>query len=205
MTWTLLLFLGVLVCFAVYFMMHSFNEVVYVQSDIDNKKYRIQRGKYKSEQYLTDSANTLSVLNSRITKLIEHLLVNYKDDPNKGYYIKILADNYDSTDLSEAAIDQRYTTYTVDKEKIHVCLRTRDTAEKLYDIDLLMYVILHELAHMCNYTVDGTPIIGHGREFIDKFRFLVLEAIKIGVYQYTNYKSKPQEYCGMLLSSTIVS
>jgi hypothetical protein len=39
---------------------------------------------------------------------------------------------------------------------MRICLRNRDTQEKIYDINLLMYVVLsRELAHVCNYTQAG--------------------------------------------------
>jgi hypothetical protein len=88
---------------------------------------------------------------------------------------------------------------------MHVCLRTRDQDEKLYNINLLMYVILHELAHLCNYDESGNPIQGHGKEFKENFYLFIVEAIKIGIYTYTDYTEKPEEYCGIMVSSTILS
>jgi hypothetical protein len=88
---------------------------------------------------------------------------------------------------------------------MHVCLRTRDQDEKLYNINLLMYVILHELAHLCNYDESGNPIQGHGKEFKDNFYLFIVEAIKIGIYTYIDYTEKPEEYCGIMVSSTILS
>jgi hypothetical protein len=120
------------------------------------------------------------------------------------YFVKKLQSGYNSNILSEAAIDSRYTTYTIDKHDVHVCLRTRDKDEKLYDINLLMYVILHELAHLCNYDEAGNPIEGHGKEFKDIFYLLVVEAIKLDVYTYIDYTEQPQEYCGIIVSSTIL-
>jgi hypothetical protein len=106
--------------------------------------------------------------------------------------------------LSEAAIDNRYTTFTVNKADMHVCLRTRDQNEKMYEINLLMYVILHELAHFCNFDPNGNPINGHGEEFKSIFKLLVVEAVKIGVYEYTDYSKHPREYCGMYMNSSIL-
>jgi hypothetical protein len=184
----------------------SFDESVYVTSDLDQKSYLIRAGKTqgKAKEYLQDSANALSVINTRIEKLISHLDDQYSGDRERSYFIKKLKQNYKSSILSEAAIDKRYTTFTVDKQDIHICLRTRDQKEQLYDINLLMYVVLHELAHLCNYDAGGNAIIGHGIEFISIFRFLVLESIKIGVYSYTDYSSTPKEYCGILVNTTIV-
>ena len=67
-----------------------------------------------------------------------------------------------------------------------------------------MYVILHELAHMCNYDKDNQPINGHGDEFKHIFNILVVESIQLNLYKYTDYKKFPVEYCGIILRSTIV-
>ena len=201
---TILLIAFVLVLYFVITSITKYSEALYIESDVDNFKYLIRRGNIKSNEYLKESANTLGELNSRVMKLIEHLEEKYEDAPDKQYYIKKLRTNYGPNILSEAAIDNRYTTYTIDKKDMHICLRTRDTNEKIYDINLLMYVILHELAHLCNYNIHGEAIQGHGEEFKMIFKLLVIEAIKIGIYRYDNYYNAPQEYCGIVISTTIL-
>jgi hypothetical protein len=59
-----------------------------------------------------------------------------------------------------------------------------------------MFVTLHELAHV------GTDEIGHGKEFGEFFKFLLEQAIKVGVYNYTNYSNSPQEYCGINITKS---
>jgi hypothetical protein len=197
--------LGVLIIvYLIYTILNNYLEIRYVKSTIDNKIYMIRRGNNKSEQFLVDSANTLAKINTRITSLIEHLESIYSNDTSKNYFIRKLRQNYNSYMISEAALDLRYTTYTVDKEDMHICLRTRDQDENIYDINTLMYVCVHELAHLCNYTIDNKPIQGHGREFKMIFKFLIEEAIKIGVYKYVNYALNPQEYCGLIISTSIL-
>jgi hypothetical protein len=185
-------------------MVTTYSETLYIQSELDQKKYIIRRGHTKTEDYLKQSANTLAEINSRVTRLIQHLEEKYGKDPNRNYFIKKLKENYNSYILSEAAIDERYTTYTVDKQDMHVCLRTRDRSENLYDINLLMYVILHELAHLCNYDRAGNPIQGHGIEFKEIFKLLVIEAIRLNLYEYVDYSDNPREYCGIVISTTIL-
>jgi hypothetical protein len=107
--------------------------------------------------------------------------------------------------ISEAAIDPRYTTYTVDKQNMHICLRTRNSEEKIYDMNTLMYVVLHESAHLANYSPDGSAIIGHGVEFKMVFRFLVEQSIKLGLYNYVDYANIPQPYCGIVINSNILN
>jgi hypothetical protein len=166
----------------------------------DGNTYIIRRGHNKSMEFLQESANVLSKLNQRILELINYLRMHSPDEPSA----KALARIYNYTVLSEAVIDSRYTSFTVNKKDIHMCIRTRNSEEQVYDIDLLMYVVLHELAHMCNYDSNGVPIVGHGPEFKHVFRLFVESAVRAGVYKYTDYSDKPTEYCGMILNSSIL-
>ena len=38
----------------------------------------------------------------------------------------------------------------------------------------------------------------------DKNKYLLLEAVKKGIYKYVDYKKTPIEYCGMELNNTIL-
>lgn len=203
MTLVLVILAVLLVFYFTFSVINTYAEVTYVESDLDKRKYMIRRGS-KPEGFLKESANTLAEINKRTVQLIDHLHDKYSKDPSKNYWIKMLKKNYNSYILSEAAVDSRYTTFTVDKSDMHVCLRTRDQTEKMYDINLLMYVILHELAHLCNFDINQNPIHGHGEEFKVIFKMLVVEAIRIGVYNYTDYNKQPLEYCGIMISSTIL-
>jgi hypothetical protein len=81
-------------------------------------------------------------------------------------------------------------------EKIVFCLRARDQTQKLEDINMLMFVAIHELAHIC------TTSVGHTDEFWTNMRFLFEEAINIGVYSKQDFKSHPVKYCGMDVTSS---
>ena len=181
-----------------------YSENSYVVSDVDGKSYLIRRGVGKGDKFLKDSANTLALINKNILTLITYLDQEYADDNGKNYFIKKLKQDYNPYIISEAAVDSRYTTYTIDKKDMHICLRTRDKEENIYDINTLMYVVLHELSHLCNYDKYGVPIQGHGREFKTIFRFLVEESIKLGIYRHVDYTINPQEYCGIMISTSIL-
>jgi hypothetical protein len=192
----------IFVILIIYFIFLKYGDIVSFKSDLDNNYYIIRRGN-KDDKYFKESVNILSEINKRIEKLINHLDMNFKNS-DKYYFIKKLKDNYSYSVLSEAAIDSRYTTYTINKQEMHICLRTRDANEHVYDINLLMYVVLHELAHLCNYDKNGYAIQGHGEEFRTIFKFLVIESIKINIYEYQNYSDKPVEYCGLILSTSVL-
>lgn len=199
----ILVLLVLLAAYFIYSAVFKYNEAVYVKSNVDNRTYMIRSGKGQSIEHLRHSADTLAQINNRVENLIVHLSSKYSSDANNNFWVTKLKNNYDHNALSEAARDNRFTTYTIDKEKMHVCLRTRDKQENLYDLNTLMYVVIHELAHMCNYDKSGNPIHGHGEQFKYIFRKLILEAQHIGVYKYIDYERSPQEYCGIMISSQI--
>lgn len=194
----------ILVIYFLYHMIYTYSEIKYVKSDVDGNVYLIRRGNNKSEKFLKDSANTLALINKNVIGLVDYLFKNFNNRDDKFYFIKKLKENYKQYIISEAAVDPRYTTYTIDKRDMHICLRTRDTNEKVYDMNILMYVVLHELAHLCNYNKNGEAILGHGSEFRDIFKFLVEESIKIGIYNHVNYSAEPREYCGIMITTSII-
>jgi hypothetical protein len=81
--------------------------------------------------------------------------------------------------------------YTEDKSAITLCIVNPDT-KKFYDINILMYVALHELSH-CVTTADGKE--SHGDEFKENFSNLLREAADKGIYDPT--KPVPGTYCGV--------
>ena len=176
-----------------------------VISTIDNQHYVIRHASTKTEEELVESANTLAEINRRILLLIKHLeTAEHLKTQQNTMFLKMLIKNYNPSIISEAAVDERFTTFMVNKEEMHICLRTRNDAKKVYPINTLMYVVIHELAHLCNYDDHGNPIIGHGKEFKRIFKILIEESINIGIYEYVNYFNSPVEYCGMTINSTIL-
>lgn len=199
--------LVLIIIFIIFYLINlyiNYGDVSYVKSTIDNNTYIIRNSYKKDLEFLTNSANTLASINIRMENLIESLNTKYINDINNYYWVKKLKDNYKPYMISEAANDNRYTTYTIDKTDMRICLRTRDALEELYDLNLLMYVVLHEASHMANYSSDGIAIIGHGQEFKSIFSILVNQAILLGLYKYENYSKNPKSYCGLILSSSIV-
>lgn len=74
--------------------------------------------------------------------------------------------------------------YTLNKDKIFLCLRDRDG--QTYDTNILMYVLLHEIAHtLCNE-------VGHTPQFKQIFDALLQRAIACGIYTPVTI---PKDYC----------
>ena len=110
---------------------------------------------------------------------------------------KRLQENFtpERTLFSEATPDSQFTSHTKNKgEAIIFCLRQRDKDEKLVDMNTMMFVAIHEMGHVISATV------GHNDEFWENFRWLLGIATKNGFYKSVDYKSQPQEYCGMIIT-----
>ena len=91
----------------------------------------------------------------------------------------------------ESTPDSKYTSYSVNKgEQIVYCLRSRDSEERLVDLNTILFVALHELSHVMTISVGHTP------EFWDNFRFLLANAIHWNMYTAVNFRKTPKAYCG---------
>ena len=162
------------------------NEVEYVISTVDNKEYLVRSLPDKQE-----AADLLANIRMRLEKIVLHLNETFTDDTRT----KQLITNFRSDKISEGSENSKYTSYSINKgEKIVLCLRSRDKERKLSDLNTLMFVALHELAHI------GTESIGHTPEFWDNFRWILKEAIKIDIYKYQDFNNKPEGYCGIQIT-----
>ena len=146
------------------------------------------------------AAKLLSDICSRLTKLVDHL---YKDRDNKEYSsevksgIKRMKKNYNAHAVVESSPGNKYTSYSINKgEKIVFCLRSKDESQKLVDLNTMMFVAIHELAHLM------TKEVGHTKNFWDNMKFLLVKAIDIDIYKKQDFNSAPKEYCGTTITDT---
>ena len=102
------------------------------------------------------------------------------------------------TQVYETEPGSQYTSYSVNKgEELVFCLRSKED-NSLHDINLMMYVALHEISHI------ACPEIGHTPLFKKIFAFFTEKANELNLYNIIDYAEEPKEYCGMILSSSIV-
>jgi predicted metal-dependent hydrolase len=176
------------------FLFHNKKNVVLIEGR-DKNKYLVYNDTKKN-----DSALLLSDVINNMFKLKDYLYKNIKKYPDFEPYIKQLYKNLnkDRSLIYENDPNSKLTSFSVNKgEEIAFCLRSKKTNE-LHQLNLIMYVALHEMAHI------ACPEIGHGDLFKKIFKFLTEVAIEIKLYELDNYESKPVEYCGMMLSSNIL-
>ena len=164
-------------------------EVEYVRSQVDGNLYLVQKTRSSQE-----AADALGKINMDIQSLIRHLKEKYPDDKR----VKLIEKRYNPAAISEGSATSGYTSYSVAKgERVVLCLRT-DDPEEFASPNVVMYVTLHELAHL------GTEEIGHPPIFWDCFRFLLQEAIAIGIYKRQDYSKSPESFCGLEVDSSII-
>lgn len=80
-------------------------------------------------------------------------------------------------------------TYTRNKRTIHLCLKDRDG--KYYDENTLIYVALHEIAHI----MTRGEREDHDEKFISNFDYLLKRAIRMKIYDPS--RPLPHDYCGV--------
>lgn len=161
------------------------DNLIKVKSSKDGREYIV-----RDLPNAIDAANKLSMINEKIILLIDHL-----DESEEN--VKRLKKNYRHDSLSENTKDSIHTSYSLNKgEKISLCLREKSDDVIFEDDNTILFVVIHELAHLMSESV------GHTDEFWDNMKFLLEEARKLGIYKVVDYKKENVEYCGMYIKST---
>ena len=164
---------------------------VRVQSTVDGKVYKVRDMPDKQQ-----AANLLATLRTKLVKLCDALEKKYPDKAQ----VKQMVQNFraDPERFLEATPDSEHTSSTVNKgESIHMCLRQREGPdESLVNENVMMFVALHEFAHIC------TESIGHDSDFWNNFGWLLKEAEGMGLYQYTDFAAHPVNYCGVYITDS---
>jgi predicted metal-dependent hydrolase len=164
--------------------------LVEARSTKDNNVYRVQNLPDKQE-----ACERMAEIRGNLDKLIEH----YKDDPASvaDPRINVMITRFRPENMCENDIDADSTSYSENKgDKIVVCLRDKAKPYRLVDCNTVMFVILHEMAHLMTTTVGHTP------EFWANFRRILQDAVQIGIYRQVNYAKSPTPYCGMTITDS---
>ena len=163
----------------------------YVTSTVDGKQYKV-RDMHDKQQ----AADLMAKLRIRILKLCSILEAKYPDKPQ----VRQMVRNFkaDPERFLESTPDAQHTSYSVNKgESVHLCLRQREGPdETLVDENVMTFVALHELAHVC------TESVGHGPDFWNNFGWLLKEAEANGLYSYTDFSAHPVRYCGVYITDS---
>ena len=174
-----------------------------VKSNIDGEIYPVV-SKYNDKEI---AANNIGEMNLFTLNLLKKLKQVYLDselssnhnsiDYNRGKnIISILLKRFNTESFKENdSDDPNKTSYTTDKGKIiALCLREKQSGKnKLHDIDLVKFVLLHEIAHIV------TVSYSHDSSFWINFKFLLNFCEKYNLYTSVDYAKKNEMYCGLII------
>lgn len=119
-------------------------------------------------------------VNSLVRKIsnIKDYITN--DDIRRRFKQKIV-DNY-----SVSFIACESGSFTIDKKEVNICVNDKKTLQR-YSNNVLIYVILHEIAHVLSETEH------HTSEWEMIFNHILKASIRCGVYD--DSKQFPKNYC----------
>lgn len=189
---------------------------IYSRGRPDEKKIKIGTTEWTvSARYenAEDASRLVHDVNVAIIEFLRYLKFKYRidaaDDERSGGLREDLApsadiiavvdhmlNNYNPEVIKENVPGGRETSYTLNKgEQMMLCLRQVENPDKLVDYDTMLFVVLHELAHIGAYDVWGHP-----DRFWEVFKFVLTEAASAGIYKPVDYAAKPVRYCGMTIA-----
>lgn len=152
-------------------------------SDVDGNKYCVRERKK-----LNEAADHLAEVSVNLKLLVKDCKENFPDTE----ITKNLSKGFNPKKIIETLPTSEFTAYSENKgEKLAFCLEKEKGQSKLIDINTLTFVAIHELAHIASSQV------GHGDEFWNNFKFLLVRAKENNIYKPQDYKKQPEKYCGM--------
>jgi hypothetical protein len=179
----------IIICVTIVYIVanHIYDNLVWTSAD-DGQTYLVQNLPDKK-----DAANLLAKVKNRLITLIRKLKSTYSTNKN----VNRLHKRFSPENIREVAAHSSLTSYSVNKgEKIIMCIRSRDGKNTLTDLNTIMFVALHELAHVMTISV------GHTSEFWENFRYILAHAIHWKLYKPVNFRQKPVPYCGTNITDT---
>ena len=183
-----------------------------IKSDIDGITYPVV-SKYEDKQKASDLMAGINVFTRDMIQKLKATYIDKDLDPKfietpkeveyrKGKEVTlILLKRYNSSSLKENEPETPdKTAYTINKgDTIALCLREKVSGKnEFHDLEILKFVMLHELAHIITKELDHTQV------FWTNFRFLLEFCEKNGIYTSANYFSKNSNYCGLPITYTPV-
>ncbi len=179
-----IIILGIAFIYLLYYY-HYYSKIETIVSTVDNKEYEVQ-----IKEDAQEAADLIAQIRQKLVLIVDHLVKSYPDEDRS----QRMKSNFRPDNIKEGIDDPKYTSYSINKgEKIVLCLRTNN---KLMDLNTMMFVVLHELAHIC------TESIGHTEEFWTNFKWILEESINIGIYKKQDFKLNNVEYCGMTITDS---
>ena len=164
-----------------------------VSCPITNETFIVQNNKQEPEWVRKEVARRISTLASKIDKLVIYMKANNLPD---SIISNRLAERWhrirtNPKGLRETGFGETSAAYTVNKgDQLRICVRDEKSDNLFEDENTMVFVMLHELAHLMSKSY------GHNLEFKKNFSYIAKIAVEIGVYKYEDFNKNPQTYCG---------
>ena len=160
----------------------------------DGKYYKVQDLPHKR-----DAAELMADIHRNLYKIVDfYRQEEYASDEPA----RLLVERFNPNAIMENTVTSSDTSYSENKgDKIVLCLRDKTAPPEypLVDVNTVMFVVLHEMAHLMTAELNGHK---HTREFWANFRRLLEDSAKIGIYSPVNYSRTPVPYCGMMITDS---
>ena len=158
-----------------------------IVSTVDGDKYCV-----RERDNMLPAVDLLAKTSERMTTLVDYVK---QTDPTDER-VRRLVKKFNANKIVETLPTSEYTAYSENKgRKIAFCLnKEKEDNNHLIDENTLMFVAIHEMAHIT------TVSIGHTQEFWDNFKFLLVKAEQCKVYRPVDYSKENTDYCGMTIS-----
>ena len=181
----------ILICFIIIIMLRMYWDsdalnLKCIVSNVDGNTYCV-----REREKIQMAADLLARVTQKLKKLVIHMKEKY---PNKDN-VKRLSEKFSPKRIVEILPTSEYTAYSENKgEKLAFCVTKTKTSDNLISESILTFVGIHELSHI------ASKKIGHGDEFWDNFKFLLINAKELGIYEPVDYKKNNVTYCGMQIT-----
>ena len=130
-----------------------------------------------------------------VTAVLTYVILRYKTTIEDFQTQKI---KYNKQDFTVASINPVESAQTIDTILKRINRLIDQNTNKIHDINTLMFVAIHELAHNVN------PSVGHDQQFWNTMAMILKIADQNHLYTIVDYSKNPTQYCGMTIDNTPV-
>jgi len=133
----------------------------------------------------------LEKIDRRISHFVKHLEEKHHNDKRIKRFSKLK-----HRKIIEPELIKGTSSYTINKgEILAFCVRLKHNNTIFHDEEILDFVIIHELAHVISKS------IGHTREWLSNFKFLLQSLAESNLYIPVDYSKKNDNYCGVKVTN----
>ena len=192
-----------LILFIIIFIFIQLKEISFIEA-YDSQQFYIVRNREDKKL----ASNLIHQIVTRLRNLIKCIMNDVKNSNSQRAtfikpYIQTIHDRFDNIKFREDTKYNKHTSYSINKgQEIVLCLRSKKD-DSLHDINPIMYVAIHEIAHV------GCPEVGHTPLFTKINKTLLEYAVEncrnLDIYKYKNYDVNPVYYCGIEIDTTLLN